>query len=475
MRNFFLNYRLLISLLSIMTCFLSLNAGALKIASIFTDNMVLQRGKYIRIFGNATSGDIVYVSLGTNKSTANVDANGRWIAYLNPEEANDNPRNLIIECDNEKIILNNILIGDVWLAGGQSNMQMKIANIDSLEKKKIISTNDDLLRYYQVANVVSGGKINKSSDISWTSLNNGNCIDWSAVAVNFALEMRKQLKVPIGIICVAQGSSNIESWIGRNYSKIDNIKNYFQKDLEDVNIQSNYKNAHRLYDSMLSKVSGYTIKGVIWYQGEANAKSGIAKDYGYLLSSLIENWRETWSDERMIFGVVQLPNYNYKESLSTTEHSWAVLRQQQKAVCDSMRYTVMAVSADLGENNNIHPKKKNEVSKRLCYEILNAFYDKKELPVSPRWGNPELKNGNIVIPILSTSCVADNSLVNGFEVSTTGFNYKPVKAQISNGDIIVYINGNDCKYIRYAWTNNPVLSIYDKNKMPISPVLFKIK
>lgn len=455
--------------------FLSLDchAGELRPAAIFNDNMVLQRGKEIRIWGEARPETSVSVEFASQKVSTVSEADGTWTVFLPKFSECASPQTMVIESGDEHVTFGNILIGDVWLASGQSNMLMRVNSLTKEDREAVMSTDDNEFRYTQITPVVEGGKTMVSVQTGWESPHSENMRPWSAVSVYFAKELRKATGVPIGIICCAQGGSNIEAWIDKDFAVQNSLTQHFSKDYPENHIYSNYKNSSSLYESMLSPIIGYGIKGVIWYQGEANAKTGMAQSYHHLLAGLIQCWREKWDEPALPFGIVQLPNYGNKETSGSTDQSWAIVRQAQKEVCENTSMTAMAVTIGIGEDNDIHPKNKEEVGKRLASAVLSRIYGMKKYPASPEFGAPELSGNRITIPAKGKNILRKAANIDGFEICTDNGEWQDVKANVLRDRIVLTTEfpTEEVSAIRYAWKNTAQPTVFSKAGIPASPMI----
>lgn len=458
-------------LLSITAFMTEADAGVLKVAPIFNDNMVLQRDREIRIWGKCAPETAVFIGFASRESSVHSDINGFWEILLPAESASAAGRRMTIRSLDETIVLENILVGDVWLTSGQSNMVMKVNSLEQSEREELLSVRDDGIRYTQISQVVEGGKVLAPANPVWESPAEGNNAGWSAVSMYFALRLRRALGIPVGIICCAQGSSNIEAWIGRDFAGAKNLAGHFQKNYPQKNISSHYKNSYMLFENMLSDIIGYSMKGVVWYQGEANAKTGIADDYRYLLPAMIECWREEWRQPDLPFAIVQLPNYRYREKDGNPEESWAIVRDAQRRTSEKMDNVFLAVTIGQGENGDIHPKHKRITGTRIANEVLYGVYGLKNYPVSPRWDKAQKVSGGIQIQFCGNDRLATDRNAGGFEVCDRSGIWHVASARIYKDRISVSCpNCSDAVSVRYAWSNTAEPTVFSRNGVPASPM-----
>ena len=494
----------------------------LKLAAVFSDNMVLQREAEVAIWGEAEENTTVKGIIGGQISKCEVK-NGTFRLAFNSLEVGG-PFQLEVSSENESIVLKNILVGDVWVAGGQSNMQLRLK--DSANGQEYIEkSNYPEIRYYEVPEIEYEDdkiRIPNLLDKGWQNFSKDNSEYFSAVAYHFAINLYKDLSIPIGIIDCDKGGTSAACWISEKYlAKDENVKIAYLddykkiiKDLrgeeEDMQIgalhesQENYAKREAeykkkypqntleelqhdigyapwkppigrksylrpcgLYKTMLRKITPYRVKGVIWYQGEEDSPK--AKLYKSLFKSVIENWREDFENENLPFIFVQLPMFN-DEKLDT----WQIIRDAQLYTLKNIKNTSMVVTVDCGEKENVHPKDKKPVGERLALLVRQDIYNEDIKGHSPIYSGYELKGDTIVI---SFDCVETGDLViqegehlNGFEVSDGNGEYYGAKAEIFDDKVIVYSEKvKEPKSVRYGWKNYVEINLFNKYGLPASP------
>lgn len=496
----------------------------LKIDSVFSNKMVLQREKVITIYGQAEEDTIVNVKFcGQNKKVK--AENGLWKVNLDPLKPGG-PFEMVISSLNEEIILKDILVGDVFLAAGQSNMEFMLK--DSLNGEKVIENTDyKFLRYYDVPRIEYEDKNIKIPSLEpgkWVSFNKENCSTFSAVAYYFAVKLYENLKIPIGIIGCNKGGTSASCWMDEEYLKkdedikrvyldafYDDIKDLtiekqdertrkYEKIIEDYNkkvldYQKKYPERSRsrlkqdlghtpwpppnniksflrpsgLYNTMFKKITDYKIKAVLWYQGEEDTK--YCSLYERLLKLLIENWRRDFKDEKMPFICVQLPFYKDDKP----EGSWPIVRDAQREVSRKEDNVYLTVSTDCGEKCNIHPVEKETVGLRLALCAEEKLYKEKIKGTSPFYKDYEIKENKIYIHFTSNKLFTkSNEKIKGFEISRDGENFFKIEAYIVNGEVVINLKGNEkYKELRYGWANYTEVNLYGENNLPVCP--FRIK
>lgn len=493
-----------------------------KVAKVFSSSMVLQREKNIKVFGSGENGATVTVSLGKNQSTTIVE-NDSWQAILPPMQAAEGCT-MTITCEEEKVIFNDIAIGEVWLAGGQSNMELEVK--DCAESKEILEQDKEIkVRYYytekhSIKDEVFYEAENKSR---WYKFGTEDVKRWSAVAYLFARRISKELGVTVGIIGCNWGGTSASCWVDRESLSIDKelnqyneeyakavegksiaeqIKEYdeyaryqaeFDKKSQKVceenpgisweEVQEicgpsrwpgpmNCKNPYRtggLYECMLQRIIPYTLRGFIYYQGESDDTKSAT--YYKLLSHLISQWRKDWDDDSLPFITVQLPMHRY--TADPDWKNWCIIRESQMKAYQTIKNTGIAVILDCGEFNEIHPKKKTPVGERLA---LQAFYHvyhtiDEKCAFGPIYQSCVYKDHGME---LHFQYAEDGFIVKDgqqmFEVAGSDKKYVPAKAKIEGNTIFVWAGGLDNPmYARYCWSNYCDVTIFGKNGIPLAP------
>jgi len=343
--------------------------ATVRLPSILASGMVLQRSSVVKIWGWANAGEIVTVSGDWLTETMSVTTGneGRWSLSL-PTGPAGGPHEIVIEGTN-KIVLHDILFGEVWLCSGQSNMEFTLRWLGGWkrykdEKKDIKRTDYSRIRLCRVSNDWSD-TLRDSCGAAWQTADEKTVLDFSATAWFFGKNIYNMMHVPVGLIVSSIGGTPAESWTRRDYLENDKALNYF---LDSPNRdRSHYRYASVLYNAMINPIVNYRIKGAIWYQGESNRYQ--ADLYTRLLSAMIRNWREVWQLGDFPFYLVQIAPFDYHEPFNSA--AW--LREAQYHTL-SVPNTGMAVTMDIGNPNDIHPVQKQEVGLRLALLALSKTY-----------------------------------------------------------------------------------------------------
>lgn len=477
---------------------------------MFNDHMILQRQKPFPIWGTGKEGEQVRVRCRGMEAEAVVQ-NGRWRAVLPASEAGG-PYELTVESAGSRIIFQDVLFGDVWLAGGQSNMEWPLLLADGGAEEITRADMPLLLRYYDIPRIAWEEDGMPVSTGVWKRCTPEFAPAFSAVAYFFARRLLDaQPTIPIGIIGCNWGGTSAACWVPeQDLTESPELTIYWdeftglirdfdwvayeQEEKKYLEIKAEYdrrwaatggkdpgenpwpppispKSCLRpcgLYETMLRKAVPYTLKGFLFYQGEADAPR--AQVYERLLGKLIRRWRDDWQDDSLPFLYVQLPAYGCKGQPQGEE--WALLREAQSLVCERVPCTGMAVTLDCGDRSNLHPTNKQPVGERLALVALELVYG---YPVSGQ--GPLLREmklqGNIVCLKFDH---ADGGLsegeggLRGFELAGADGVFVPAHSAASGDQVRVWCDEVDNPLdIRYAWANDPDANLRSGLGLPARP------
>lgn len=444
--------------------------GTLRMPAYYADGMVIQRGKIIRMEGQATAGEQVKVAFGKYIRQIEADVTGDWAICFEPMKAGG-PYDLLVSTSHDTLRFSDVLVGDVWFAAGQSNMAFRLK---TMTKKDFDKEKSDAgypqIRYYGTAGVVSGGKLVESPDRKWTSPRPDVISEWSAVAYLFAKEIYQRYRIPIGIVCCAQGSSTAEAWLSpQAYEEEPALAAYIGK--EYSGIQALYRNPSVLYRSMLSKFQGMTVKGILWYQGESNAYD--PAKYQHVFSALIRDWRSFFGEPDLPFIYAQLPAYQMPGDLSAEK--WAEMRQVQLEVAQSTAHTALVVTSEYGEAGNIHPKDKRPVARRFALAAEGLAYGENQVyqlripEKAERIGN----KARIVFPDRKIHLVVKNQMT--LEICGEDGRYYPAEYSLQKNSLTAWSAPVAVPVkVRYAYANVNQLALYDRSGIPVSPFILEV-
>lgn len=492
-----------------------------KLAPVFTDNMVLQRASEVTIWGY-TDEDIEITGEICGKKAAAEIKDKKFTLKFNDLKAGG-PFELKVSGGKESITLKNVLVGEVWIAGGQSNMEFQLKNTIDAEEEISKAFYPEIRYYYtpQIEYESEKEVIPNMVDKGWQVSSCETAGEFSAVAYHFAKNLHKALKVPVGIISCNKGGTSASCWISEKYLEEDEeIKSSYaytyKKDIEDLTEEEEdkkrkeyadtlgdynkreqeYKNkfpessfeelseavgpfpwpppigrkAYRrpsgLYYTMLQKIVPYTAKGVIWYQGEEDSYK--ANLYYKLFTRVIKNWREDFKNEELPFIFVQLPMFNEE-----AKDTWQIIRDTQLKVFKNTKNTGMVVTTDCGEKNNVHPKNKKPVGERLALLIREEIYKEKINGHSPIYKDYEILGDKIEISfdyVTSGDLCSDGDEIKGFEIKGEDNKFYKAKAEIKDDKIIAWSDEvRSPKALRYGWENYIELNLFNKKGLPVSP------
>ena len=375
--------------------------GGLSLPAIYSDNMVVQRNEPFVVKGTANAGDAITVKLGKEIVETYTNEWGEWEAIFNPMQADGKSYTMTVECGKKKITYKNIVIGEVWLCSGQSNMAFMVKE-SSHKKQSLTNVKGKDIRLYDMKPRVLTNNIEWDSldlaklnshdyylPTSWQMQNEQNVSDFSAVAYHFGAMLSDSLNIPIGLICNAVGGAPAEAFIDRKTLEfhpilVDILYNWRENDMiqewcrgrAKQNIAKSNNNLQRhpyepcyLYETGIMPIAHYPIKGAIWYQGESNAHH--VELHEVIFPTLIDSWRRTWNNPEMPFYFVQLSGIN--------RPSWPHFRDSQRRLAQNIAHCDFAVSSDKGHPSDVHPKEKAPVGERLARLALNQTYGMKHV------------------------------------------------------------------------------------------------
>ena len=495
------------------TCFCTVVCADVKPARIFGDHVVLQRDRPVCVWGMADPGELVTVAIGDDQATATTDAKGGWVVTL-PQRAASSAAVEIKISGKNNLVIHDVLFGDVWLASGQSNMEMAFFwTAKGKEAAKTIDT--PLIRMFRTQEVPKDTPQNTLSRGGWTVCTAGAVLNHSQLGYYFARELQQKLGIPIGIISSTCSGTSIAPWMSAEALVADPagtaVLERWQKVLTDypekVAAFEKAKSAWEaektvaktqgtpfkrqaplppsgpgspqtpsgFYNSMIHPLVPLALRGVIWYQGENNTKTSLA--YRTLFPSLIQNWRKVFSRPDLPFYWVQLPNYNMGMEYGD---NWAGVREAQ-ALALTLPDTGMAVTLDIGDSNNVHPDNKAEVGRRLALVALSGTYgDKAVIASGPIFDHAEFQGADPVRIVFKPSPSAllnargePDSALAGFTLAGADKKFHPARAHIDSATGTVLVTSKAVATpiaVRYAWSNNPTgLTLVNQAGLPLAP------
>jgi sialate O-acetylesterase len=481
-----------------------------RLPAIFSDHMVLQRDAIVPVWGWADPGEKVTVSIAGQTKNTTADAAGKWSVKLDKLSAGE-ALTLVVTGKN-KIIVNDVLVGEVWLGSGQSNMQMQMKGVQNIEQEKAAAKFPQLRMFTVKRNEQVTPQTNCEG--AWVICSPETVESFSATAYFFGRELLQKLSVPVGLIASSVGGTPIEAWT--SMEKMDGRKELapvfnewaakMRQPFDPVKAQAQYEKQYaawktnsakrvaegkpagyapqkpvparedknypaNLFNGMIAPIIPYAIRGAIWYQGENSGRAGFAQLYEFQLPLLIADWRARWGQGEFPFAWVQLANYRQMTNTPSPITHWAHVREGMLKSL-AMTNTGMAVAIDIGMADNIHPINKQEVGRRLALWARANVYSEK-IPFSgPLPAGHKISGGKIILSFkhIDGGLAAKDGDLNGFVIAGADKQWHWATARIE-GDTVV-ISNPDVKSpvaVRYAWADNPKCNLYNGAGLPASP------
>ncbi|HEY6371288.1 MAG TPA: sialate O-acetylesterase [Candidatus Sulfotelmatobacter sp.] len=469
------------------------------VPALLADHMVVQRGLPVHVWGMAAPHEAVSIAFRGETKAGTADADGRWSIYLTPGEAGG-PYELTIKATNT-IVLHDILVGDVWVASGQSNMEFPMTGLVNAQTE-IAAAQYPKIRLFLVKHKPADYPLGNVESKGWTACTPETAADSSAVAYFFARNLQHKLGVPIGLIESSWGGTAAESWTSLHTLGADaalmpvfsarakmvdeQSTNVLRQQREDAEFQKAVAQTKAegkplpgpqwhpdfaawaptaLYNGMIAPLTPFAIRGVIWYQGEANASSDRASLYARLFQTMIRDWRNSWGEGDFSFLYVQIANWNTEPG-----ELWPEVRNAQRQAL-ALRNTGMAVTIDIGDPNDIHPKNKQDVGLRLSLAARAITYGEKI-----EWSGPLYRQVTQEEDALrvwfdhANGLMAKGPTVTGFEVAGADGKYSAADAKIEGTSVVVSSAAVPTPVsVRYGWAANPNCNLYNKEGLPASP------
>lgn len=480
----------------------------LSLPMVLGDHMVLQRDVSVPVWGAADPGAEVIVRFGDQSRQTTVDASGRWRIKLDPMPASAMPRVLRVVSGGQIIERVDVLVGEVWLCSGQSNMQMGLARAADGEAE-VAKARDPLLRLLRVENHV----VPRGEDAvgEWAACSPESARRFSAVGYYFGVRLREELDVPVGLICSAWGATGIESWtpievIRGEPAFAPTLERDRQRESDRPRLESDHEAAKAkwriqhaaakaagkqppnpprvpvvlrpqsqsgsLYDAMILPLAPYAMRGAVWYQGESNVGQG--DRYQAMLIRLITSWRQAWNQDHFCFGIVQLPNYR-PIATGPGDSDWAHMREAQRLAAQSIPDAGLAVTIDLGEADNGHPKNKRGVGERLAHWALADVYEPSHVGHGPVLESVKYTSDAVELTFAEGPGKLrsiDGKALGSFAVAGLDRHWYWAQAEVVAPRKLrvwsAHVSNPDT--VSYAWSDNPPSpNLTDGSSLPASP------
>jgi sialate O-acetylesterase len=448
--------------------------------SVIGSHMVLQRNEPCPIWGWADPNEEVTVRFNGQKQTATADADGNWMVRLQPMGANAKPQTLTVAGKNT-VTLDDVLVGEVWLCSGQSNMEFTVNSVDHAQQE-IANANNPLIRHIKIPHRPSIRPEKNVPSDGWKPTTPQSVGAFTAVGYFFAREVNKELNVPVGLIGSNWGGTRIEPWtppVGFQHTPAlkditAKLSTYplmtYAKDPKNplktvANI--NFQTPLALYNGMIHPLVPFAIRGALWYQGESNNGEGML--YYEKMKALIDGWRTVWNKPDMPFYFVQLAPYHYGGDQTRLAEIWNAQREALE-----IPHTGMAVTTDIGNIKDIHPRNKQEVGRRLALWALSETYDRPVKEFSgPLFQSARAEGKQIRVRFTHTagSLVSrDSKPLTHFQIAGKDGKYVPAQAEIDGETVVVSSPGvSHPVSVRFAWHEEAEPNLTNQVGLPASP------
>jgi sialate O-acetylesterase len=476
--------------------------GEVRLPSIFTDHMVLQRDKAVPVWGKAAPGEEVVVEFAGQKKTAKADAGGRWMVKLDPMPANAEPQ--VLKAGN--VSVQDVLIGEVWLASGQSNMEWEM-QMKPDSKADIPNTTHPNLRLIEVPKTTA---LTPQDDVpaKWARSSPESAASFSAIGYYFGLKLHEELKVPVGIVLSAWGGTRIEPWTSiEGFDAVPELKSFVADVRAKLPGSDAYRTAHEkhlaavtqwqqavktslekkqpvpampgqpqsltagagtptaLYNAMIHPLVPFAMRGAIWYQGESNHNEGFV--YTDKKKALLASWRGVFQQPELPFYFVQIAPWQYgTEDIDILPQFWQAQRE-----CLKIPHTGMAAISDIGKVGDIHPAKKKEVARRLSLWALSQTYGRSEIdPNGPLYASHSIEGVAIRVKFDHATgglAARDGKALTHFEIAGRDGVFQPAEAKI-DGDSVVLTSAKvpQPRRARFAWSKLAIANLMNADGLP---------
>ena len=474
------------------------NYGGLALSPLYTDGMVIQRNKPIVFRGKANASETVKVNFNGHMLSAITNDAGKWKITF-PAEKAGGPYKAQISTKKEKLTIKDIYVGEVWLCSGQSNMELPVNAVQSRTQDLNEADSQTHLHLFNMSAIYPTTAVAWSANACdsvnrhqylhigpWRNCSRESLGGFSAVAYHFGKKLADSLQVPVGIICNAVGGTTTESWIDRHtleqrmpailrdwYHGDFGMKWARERALQNTSVSKNPLQRHPyapayMFETGMLPLKGYSIKGIVWYQGESNAHN--MELHERLFPMLQKSWRNFFHDPELPFYFVQLSSLN--------RPSWPRFRDSQRRMASRLRNTWMAVTTDVGDSLDVHYTNKKPVGERLGLQALHHSYDYNIESDGPICHSVSAKDNGIELQFIhAKSLSAKDSRLIGFEVAGADGIYYPAEAQITSSNTILVRSSSVTRplYVRYGWQPFTRANLVNEVGLPCSTFQWAVK
>jgi sialate O-acetylesterase len=474
-----------------------------KLNSLFSNNAVLQQGVEVPVWGTAGNNEKVTVRF-AGQSLSTKAVNGKWMVKLHPIKACSEPQTMTIQGENT-IAVSNILVGEVWICSGQSNMEWALSRSEGGVEASAESNNNQM-RIFNVPHNVQMQAVD-NVNAKWVISKPESTKMISAIGYWFLSKLQKELHVPVGFINVSFGGTVIESWMSQKalnampfkdkYMDLATMKAEFDKKEQELKpirdawqksvdsckmnnlpapprpavLPGEFKGATTIYNGEINPIVPYAIKGIAWYQGESNAYINRAETYYKLLPALIKLWRSDWKRPNLPFIIFQLAGFREPQSNANEKSGLALIREAQLKTVQQIKNTALVVTMDVSESD-VHYKNKQIIGERACSSALHLAYGNKTTSSGPVYKSMKIDGNEVVINFknASPSLIFKGVKLKGFVISGPDKKFHFANARIDGNKIIV--SSPDVQQpvaVRYGWADFPEVNLFNKAGIPASP------
>lgn len=477
--------------------------AAITPAPLFRDGAVLQRDRPLPVWGTGAPREAVQVRFHGQTVQTVAGPDGHWRVTLQPEAASASPRELVLQGSNT-VIVRDVLVGDVWLCSGQSNMEFQVKKAADAERE-MAAAQDPLIRHFKIPWTPSSVP-RDTCEGQWVAAAPSTVGEFTAVGYFFARDWRKATGVPVGLINSTYGGTQIESWLSAAALRADasypavaarwsewraelpeRMKRYdvamskWRADKAEAaktgqafdrraparpEGEGTRREPSGLYQGMIHPLKPYALRGILWYQGEANGER--AAEYHTLFASLIRQWRADFEQPQLPFGFAQLANFH--RAVDKSDQQWAFLREAQAAAL-ALPATGMAVTIDIGDPGDIHPKNKQEVGRRLALWARAHVLGEAVAYTGPRYIDAEPLGATLAVRLTGMeNRPPDATDLTGFELAGVDRRFVPATARWEGSRWVLTAPGVSAPVAaRYAWRNAPIATLFSADGLPAAP------
>jgi sialate O-acetylesterase len=472
----------------LLTCAANPAQADVRLPGMFSDSMVLQRDIQLPIWGWAAPGEEIVVELAGQKATAKADEGGRWRVTLAPIKADNQAHEMTVRGQN-KIVIKDVLVGEVWLCSGQSNMAFSV-QYGQDAAAEIAAANYPRIRRYYTRRMPAPEPLTDHRG-NWVVCSPQTVAEWTATGFFFARELQNRLDVPVGLLDASKGSVPIQTFLSIQSLKgvpvvraemeayelllQERIKVLKKSKPEAVDPHAEdgppgtlFRQPAAIYNSSLFPVAPYALRGALWYQGEADVDR--PEYYAQTLPALINDWRQLWG-QSLAFGVVQLPNFK-RPQREAINQGWSDFREGQLRGVQAVKNAGIVTTIDIGEPFNIHPKNKQEVGRRLALWALANVYGKDVIWSGPIYKLMKIEGERIRISFdhVHGGLRTKGEELKGFAIADANKIFRFAQGKIEGDEVVVWSDKvREPVAVRYAWAENPICNLFNDADLPARP------